>query len=171
YRRRFDAYDLAGLVIFKAQGKTWEEYLATRQPLALTKEAELHRLYSIEDLSAIATAAGDRHLIERLKGFSMEDAAGERASLVRDAINGWGEERFYKHIDERLSGPDRENSPNSRLNDRHCKPDYHSQEQDPIHCRHQGSPYPDSLEAEPASNRSATGLDGRVSGPRLDGFP
>ena len=109
YRRRFDAYDLAGLVIFKAQGRTWEEYLATRQPLALMKEPELHRLYSIEDLSTIATAAGDRHLIERLKGFSMDDAAGERASLVRDAINGWGEERFYRYIDERLSGPDREN--------------------------------------------------------------
>ncbi len=109
YRRRFDAYDLAGLVVFKAQGKTWEDYLATRQPLALMKEQELHRLYSLDDLPTIATAAGDRHLVERLKGFPMEDAAGERASLVRDTINGWGEEKFYRYIDEKLSGPDREN--------------------------------------------------------------
>jgi vacuolar-type H+-ATPase subunit C/Vma6 len=109
YRRRFDAYDLAGLVVYKAQGRSWEEYLATRQPLALMKEAQLHRLYSIEDLAAIASAGGDRHLVERLKSFSMEDASGEKASLVRDTINGWGEERFYKYIDEKLSGPDREN--------------------------------------------------------------
>jgi len=109
YRRRFDAYDLAGLVVFKAQGKSWEEYVATRQPLGLMNEQELHRLYSLEDLAQIAEQAGDRHLVTRLKGFSMEDAAGEGASLVRDTISGWGEERFYKYIDDKLSGPDREN--------------------------------------------------------------
>ena len=109
YRRRFDAYDLAGLVAFKAQGKTWEEYLATRQPLVLMKEAELHRMYSLDDLTAIASSGGDRHLVERLKGFSMEDATGDKASLLRDTINGWGEERFYKYIEENLSGADREN--------------------------------------------------------------
>ena len=109
YRRRFDAYDIAGLVVFKAQGKSWEEYLATRQPLALMKEQELHRLYSLDDLHTIAEEVGDRHLVERVKSFSMEDAAGENASLIRDVINGWGEERFYKYIDEKLSGPDRHN--------------------------------------------------------------
>lgn len=109
YRRRFDAYDLAGLVLFKAQGSTWEEYLATRQPLGLMNEQELHRLYSIEDLAAIAKSAGDRHLVERLKGFAMDDARGENASLVRDVINGWGEERFYNYIDEKMSGSDLEN--------------------------------------------------------------
>ncbi|MBO0888306.1 V-type ATPase subunit [Candidatus Bathyarchaeota archaeon] len=109
YRRRFDAYDLAGLVIFKAQHKSWEEYLATRQPLGLMKEQELHRLYSLDDLPTIASSAGDRHLVDRLKGFSMEDGAGDKASLLRDTINGWGEERFYKYIDDELSGADREN--------------------------------------------------------------
>ncbi len=109
YRRRSDAYAIAGLVVFKAQGKSWEEYLTTRQPLALMNEQELHRLYSIDDLSTIASEAGDRHLVERLKGFSMTDIEGEKGSLVRDIINGWGEERFYKYIDKKLSGPDREN--------------------------------------------------------------
>ena len=109
YRKRFDAYSAASLVVFKAQGKTWEEYLTTRLPLALMNEQELHRLYSLDDLSIIAREAGDRHLVDRVKGFSMTDLEGEKASLVRDVINGWGEERFYKYIDERLSGPDREN--------------------------------------------------------------
>ncbi len=109
YVRRFDAYDLAGLVVFKAQGKTWEDYLATRMPLALMKEEELHRLYSVEDLSALAGALGDRHLVARLKGFSMTDLDGERASLVRDVITGWGEERFYKYVDGKLSGMDQTN--------------------------------------------------------------
>ena len=109
YRRRIDAYALAGLVVFKAQGKTWEDYLATRQPLALMNEQELHRLYSLDDLSTLAREAGDRHLVERVKGFSMTDIEGEKASLLRDVINGWGEERFYKYINKKLSGPDREN--------------------------------------------------------------
>ncbi len=109
YRRRFDAYSAASLVVFKAQGKTWEEYLSTRLPLALMNEQELHRLYSLDDLSIIAREAGDRHLVDRVKGFSMTDLEGEKASLIRDVINGWGEERFYKYIDEKLSGPDREN--------------------------------------------------------------
>jgi V/A-type H+/Na+-transporting ATPase subunit C len=109
YRRRFDAYSLASLVVFKAQGKTWEEYLTTRLPLALMNEQELHRLYSLDDLSITAREAGDRHLVDRVKGFSMMDIEGEKASLVRDVINGWGEERFYKYIDEKMSGPDREN--------------------------------------------------------------
>src|SRR5207244_9807870 len=110
YRRRIDAYAIAGMVVVKAQGKTWEEYLAIRQPLALMNEQELHRLYSLDDLSTIAREAGDRHLVERMKGFSMTDIEGEKASLLRDVINGWGEERFYKYINEKLSGPDRENS-------------------------------------------------------------
>src|SRR5437588_6313883 len=110
YRRRIDAYALAGLVVFKAQGKTWEEYLATRQPLALMNEQELHRLYSIDDLSTMASEAGDRHLVERVKGFSMTDIEGEEAFLLRDVINGWGEARFFEYINEKLSGPDRENS-------------------------------------------------------------
>lgn len=109
YSRRYDAYDLAGLVVFQAQGKSWEEYVATRQPLALMKEDELHRLYSINDLSTLAAEAGDRHLVARLKGFSLGELEGEKASLVRDIINGWGEERFYKYVDEKLSGPDRTN--------------------------------------------------------------
>jgi hypothetical protein len=109
YRRRFDAYSASSLVVFKARGKTWEEYLTTRLPLALMNEQELHRLYSLDDLSIIAREAGDRHLVDRVKGFSMTDLEGEKASLVRDVINGWGEERFYKYIDEKLSGPDREN--------------------------------------------------------------
>ena len=109
YRRKFDAYSLASLVIFKAQRKTWEEYLATRLPLALMNEQELHRLYSLDDLSVIAREGGDRHLVDRVKGFSTTDIEGEKASLVRDVINGWGEERFYKYIDEKMSGPDRQN--------------------------------------------------------------
>lgn len=109
YRERFDAYSLASLVVFKAQGKAWEEYLTTRLPISLLKEQELHRFYNLDDLSTIAHEGGDRHLVERLKGLSMTDIEGEKASLVRDVINGWGEERLYKYIDQKLSGPDRGN--------------------------------------------------------------
>ncbi len=107
FTRRFDAYDLAGLVVFKAQRRPWEDYLASRQPLALLKEEELHRLYSTDDLSTLAESVGDRHLSLRLVGFSMSEMEGEKVALVRDVITGWGEERFYKYVDEKLSGPDR----------------------------------------------------------------
>ena len=107
YRRRFDAYDLSSLVLFKAQRRPWEDYLATRQQLDLLKEEELHRLYSVDDLLTLAESLGDRHLSSRLKGFSMNELEGEKLALVRDIITGWGEERFYKYIDEELSGLDR----------------------------------------------------------------
>ncbi len=107
FSRRFDAYDLAAIVVFKAQGKSWEEFVSTRQPLALLKEPELHRLYSMDDLRAIVGVVGDRALVSRLKNFSMDDLAGERASLVRDIITGWGEERFYNYANK-LHGFDRE---------------------------------------------------------------
>jgi len=105
---RFDAYDLAAIVVFKAQGKSWEEFVSTRQPLALLKEAELHRLYSMDDLLTIVGIVGDRALVNRLKGFSMEDLASERAPLVRDIITGWGEERFCNYVKDKLAGFDRE---------------------------------------------------------------
>ena len=108
FSRRFDAYDLAAIVVFKAQGKTWEEFVSTRPPLALLKEAELHRLYSMDDLRTIVGIVGDRALVNRVKGFSMEDLAGEKASLVRDIITGWGEERFYNYVNDKLRGFDRE---------------------------------------------------------------
>jgi len=108
FSRRFDAYDLAAIVVFKAQGKSWEEFVSTRQPLALLKEAELHRLYSMDDLRTIVRIVGDRALVNRVKNFSMEDLAGERASLVRDIITGWGEERFYNYVYGKLGGFDRE---------------------------------------------------------------
>ncbi|TMI20014.1 V-type ATPase subunit [Candidatus Bathyarchaeota archaeon] len=108
FSRRFDAYDLAAIVVFKAQGKTWEEFVSTRQPLALLKEAELHRLYSMDDLRTIVGIVGDRALVNRVKGFSMEDLVGEKASLVRDIITAWGEERFYNYVNDKLGGFDRE---------------------------------------------------------------
>ena len=108
FSRRFDAYDLAAIVVFKAQEKSWEEFASTRQPLALLKETELHRLYSMDDLRTIVGIGGDRLLVNRVKGFSMEDLASERASLVRDIITGWGEERFYSYVRDKLKGIDRE---------------------------------------------------------------
>jgi vacuolar-type H+-ATPase subunit C/Vma6 len=107
FTRRFDAYDLSALILFKAQGKTWEEFLTTRQPLALFKEADLHRLFSLDDLTSIIAFSGDRNLENRTQGFSMSDLEGQKAALVRDIITGWGEERFYKYINNDLVGADR----------------------------------------------------------------
>ncbi|HZY46571.1 MAG TPA: V-type ATPase subunit, partial [Candidatus Bathyarchaeia archaeon] len=107
FSRRFDAFDLASLIVFKAQGNAWEDFVATRLPLALLKEAELHHLYALDDIHAIVSSAGDRTLTARLRDFSLEDISGERAALVRDIILGWGEERFHKYVDSELSGFDR----------------------------------------------------------------
>jgi V/A-type H+/Na+-transporting ATPase subunit C len=107
FTQRFDAYDLAALIVFKAQRKPWEEFIATRQPLAILKEAELHRLYSLDDIRAVVGIMGDRGLEARVRDFSMEDISGERAALVRDIVTGWGEERFYRYVNKKLRGFDR----------------------------------------------------------------
>ncbi len=107
YTHRFDAYDLAALILFKAQGKTWEEFLATRQPLAIFRESELHRMYSLDDLHSIVAIGGDRKLEFRTQSFSMTELEGLKASLLRDIITGWGEERFYTYVNDNLSGADK----------------------------------------------------------------
>jgi len=107
YNRRFDAYDLAALVLYKSQGKSWEEYLATRLPLGIMNEKELHRLYSVEDLETLTSVVGDEDLAARLEGIKLEGLTPDKASLVRDIFNGWGEERFYGFISEKLGGRDK----------------------------------------------------------------
>lgn len=107
YTGRFDAYDLAALILFKAQGRTWEDFLANRQPLAIFSEAELHRMYSLDDLQSIVRTLRDRRLETRTQNFSMEELEGMKASLFRDIVTGWGEERFYRYIQKELSGADK----------------------------------------------------------------
>ncbi len=107
YVRRFDAYDLATLVIYKSQGRTWEEYIATRQPLGLLRESRLRRLYSIEDVSDLLERIGDETLQARMKGFSLGELTPEKASLVRDIFTGWGKEQLYDYTNTTLHGRDR----------------------------------------------------------------
>lgn len=109
YEARLEAHDFAALVVFKSIGKPWEEYLATRRPLALRREQELHRAYSVEDLGTLAAELGDRFSVARLKGFSFGELNGEKAALVKDIITGWGEERLYKYVSTKLTGPDMKN--------------------------------------------------------------
>ncbi len=107
YTRRFEAYDLAALVLFRSQEKPWEEYVATRLPLGVMSEKELHKLYAVEDLETLASEIGDKKLEERLEGIQFEGLTTDKASLVRDIFNGWGEERFYDFINKELGGRDK----------------------------------------------------------------
>ncbi len=108
YVRRFEAYDLAALVLYRSQEKPWEEYIATRLPLGVINEKELHRLYSVEDLETLTSIVGDDSLQKRLEGFELEGLTPDKASLVRDVFNGWGEERFFNFVSKDLGGRDRE---------------------------------------------------------------
>ena len=108
YSRRFDAYDLATLALYKSEGKPWEEYATTRLPLGIMTEKELRMLYSVEDLDKLASLVGDKKLRSRLRGIELGGQAPEKRSIVRDIFNGWGEERFYNFIKEKLRGRDKE---------------------------------------------------------------
>ena len=107
YGQRFDAYDLSALALFKSQGRPWEDYIATRLPLGIMNEKELHRLYSVESLEALGSVVGDEKLQSRLEGIELEGLTPDRASLVRDIFTGWGEERFYNFVTKNLRGRDR----------------------------------------------------------------
>ncbi len=106
YSRRFDAYDLATLLIYKLQGKTLEEYLPTRQPLSAFSEKEVRRLYSVEGPAEVLEEIDDEALQSRMEGISLEELTPDKASLIRDIFNGWGEERFFNYVDK-LHGRDR----------------------------------------------------------------
>ena len=94
FTRRFEAYDLAALVLFKAQGKPWEEFVATRQPLAIFRESELHQLYSLDDLHLIIAAAGrDKRPAQVIAtdGRILRDGRtiGQTALVVQDQAAGF----------------------------------------------------------------------------------
>lgn len=110
YSRRFSAYDLGTLLIYRSQGKTWEEYLLARQPLSTMTERELRRLYSTQDPQRLVGRFGDAVLESRIKDISLDELTPDKASLIRDIFNGWGEERFYKYVDRRFHGRDRNSS-------------------------------------------------------------
>lgn len=107
YSRRFDAYDLGTLLIYRSQGKLWEEYSNARQPLSVMTERELRGLYSTDDPVRLVRRLGDDSLASRLEGISLEDLTPDRAALVRDIFNGWGEERFFNYVDKKLHGRDK----------------------------------------------------------------
>lgn len=107
YSSRFDAYDLATLLIYKIQGKTLEEYLATRQPLSALSEKRVRRLYAAEDPPDVLEEIGDEALQSRMEGISLEELTPDKASLIRDIFNGWGEERFFNYVNKKLHGRDR----------------------------------------------------------------
>ncbi len=107
YVRRFDAYDLATLVMFKSQGRGWEEFSAVRQPLGGFREGQLRRLYLMDNLRESVRVIGDKTLEERTSNISLEEMPPEKAALVRDIFTGWGEERFYNYVAKRLHGRDR----------------------------------------------------------------
>ena len=107
YVRRFDAYDLATLVIFRSQGKSWEEFSAARQPLGGFREVQLRRLYLMDNLRESVRIIGDKILEERTSNIALEEMPPEKAALVRDIFTGWGEERFYNYVTKKLHGRDR----------------------------------------------------------------
>ncbi len=107
YNRRFEAYDLATLIIYKSQGKTLEEYLQARQPLSTISEKEVRRLYLIENPASVLEDIGDENLHARMENISLDEFTPDRASMVLDIFNGWGEERFFNYVSRNLGGIDR----------------------------------------------------------------
>lgn len=108
YRKRYDARDLANLLIYKLQGRPWEEYLQTRHPLGTLREKDLRRLYNIDNPKELVEVMSESPALEeRLEDVPFENLTPDRTALIRDIIVGWGDERFYKHVNRKLSGRDR----------------------------------------------------------------
>ncbi len=107
YRRRYDARDLATLLVFKLQGRSWEDYIATRSPLGTLSQKQLRRLYNIENPKDLIEEMGDQTLEGRLEDMQIENPGPDKAALIRDIIVGWGDERFYTYVSNELTGRDR----------------------------------------------------------------
>src|SRR5207245_6174318 len=72
YRRRYDAHDLARLLVFKLQGRPWEEYVSTRSPLGTLSAKQLRKLYNVENSRELIEAMADQPLEGRLEHMHME---------------------------------------------------------------------------------------------------
>ena len=107
YRRRYDARDLARLLVFKLQGRPWEEYVTTRSPLGTLSEKQLRKLYNIENPRDLIEEMGDQTLVDGFENIQLENPSPDKAALIRDIIFGWGDERFYAYASKELTGRDR----------------------------------------------------------------
>ncbi len=107
FSRYLDSRDLAALVLFKTQGKSWDEFESTRQPSKTLRKGKLQRAYSLQDLRGILGLAGDRALLKRVEGLSLDELEGEKAAFLSDTITALGSERFFKYVTKDLSGLDR----------------------------------------------------------------
>ena len=106
YRRRYDAPDLARLLVFKLQGRLWEDY-ATRSSLGTLSEKQLRKLYNIENPRDLIEEMADQTLEGRLENMQLESPSPDKAAFIRDIIVGWGDERFYAYASNELTGRDR----------------------------------------------------------------
>jgi len=107
YRRRYDARNLARLLVFKLQGRPWEEYVSTRSPLGTLSEKQLRKLYNIENSRDLIEEMADQTLEGRLENMQLESPSPDKTALIRDIIVGWGDERFYAYASNKLTGRDR----------------------------------------------------------------
>lgn len=107
FSRYLDSRDLAALVLFKSQGKSWDEFENTRHSSKTLRTEKMQRAYSYEGIRSILELLGDRHLVKRVEGLSLEDLEGEKAAFLADTIVAWGSEKLFKYVARELSGLDR----------------------------------------------------------------
>jgi len=107
FSRYLDSRDLAALVLFKTQGKSWDEFENTRQPSRTLRKGKLQQAYSLQDLRGVLELAGDRRLVRRVEGLPLDELEGEKGALLSDTIIAFGSERFFKYVAKDLSGLDR----------------------------------------------------------------
>lgn len=108
YRKRIDARDLANLLIYKLQGRPWEDYVQTRHPLATRRERDLRKLYNVDNARTLPEIMSEDDVLEeRMEDVSFDRLTPDKTALIRDIVVGWGDERFYNFVSKKLSGRDR----------------------------------------------------------------
>src|SRR2546425_6862449 len=94
YRRRYDARDLATLLVFKLQGRSWEDYVATQSPLRTLSDKQLRRLYNIENPRDSIGDMGHQILQERLKDMQIVNLGHKNTGMNRCNV---ASGVFYRH--------------------------------------------------------------------------
>src|SRR5207245_1920639 len=100
--------EILGVLADGPYGKELSELRDGSSPIETERAVRLGFARGVKTLISSSQGSARDFLSEFSRRFDAYDLAGERASLVRDIITGWGEERLYKYVDDKLGGFDRE---------------------------------------------------------------
>lgn len=108
YAVRLDSVNLAALLSYKADGKSWDQLYSQIIPMGGRSERRLRALYAFDTLEELVLSIEPLGLREGLRQGLEAYRAKKEVSLLSDRVLAWGYELLWDHINIKLPSNNRE---------------------------------------------------------------